>query len=63
MEVIMRLFKFAAIAVLIGVSAYATSLAIIPPKKSVAAAPATELFSVEISRLAKNSPEASYDAH
>ena len=59
----MRLFKFAALAILIGVGAYATSLAIFPPKKSVAAGPPAELFSVEILRLSKNSPEGSYDAH
>ena len=59
----MRLFKFAALAILIGVGAYAASLAIVPPKKSVAAGPPVELFSVEILRLSKNAPEGSYDAH
>ena len=63
MEMFMRMFKYSALAILIGAGAYATTLAIVPPKKSVAAAPAAELFSSEITRLAKNAPEGAYDAH
>jgi hypothetical protein len=62
-KVIMRLFKLTALATLVGAGAYVTTLAIVPPKKSVAAGPPTELFSLEILRLAKSAPEGAYDAH
>ena len=63
MEVFMRMFKYSALAILVGAGAYAATLAIVPPKKSVAAGPAAELFSSEIMRLAKNAPDGAYDAH
>ena len=59
----MRSFKFAALAVLVASVAYVASLAIIPPKQSIAAYPSKELFSLEILRLAKEAPSGSYDAH
>jgi len=59
----MRSLKFAGIVAIVAFAAYAVSLSIVPPKKSVAAGPAKTLFSLEIAKLAKEAPQASYDAN
>ena len=60
----MRSLKLAGIAVLVALGGYAASLAFFPPKTTVAAAPKSpELFSVQILRMAEESPAVSYDSN
>lgn len=59
----MRYLKLSGLAVIVAVGAYAATLALVPPRKSAAGGRSGQLFSVEIMRLAKDSPAASYDAH
>ena len=59
----MRSFKFAGVVALLAAAAYVVSLGIVPPKKSVAGGQASTLFYLEIAKLAKDPPQATYDAN